>query len=753
MNKVRRRQRGAGAVSSGESTEDSQFSTLWLAAVTALLVATPLIPSESRPELGTGVVLTMGWFVVLLGWSLAGVLARKRTLHWSLAAVALLVFVALVGISGWWMAGQGQPRSVINMCWQWVGYAVAFFIVRQVVRQPVEIRALVVVMIGLAACLSMHSFWQYAVAMPETRRLFEEDPEQALLTAGFNAPQGSAERALFVSRLYSTEPTATFTLANSLAGFLTPWLIVTAAILFRSIGKRSAPAALTSGLAALAMIGTSLVLTKSRTAWIAALLGFVLLAIAGRQARRESGLDARVVAGIVAVLLISVVIGVLAGGLDSLVITESQKSVLYRVQYWQATGQMIREHPWFGCGPGNFQQFYTSYKFPEASETVADPHNFVLEVWATMGTPALVAFAAVLVCCIWHMRRPLASESLPKPGTERPVWPIYGGALAGIAIARPAGLFVGFEPDPIILLVGVPVAGLVIALLHDWVRSGELPAYVLGAAVAALLINLLAAGGISYAGVATSIWLLLALAMNLRSAGAEGNAIPHWMNWVVVTVAGLLVLAMYTTAYRPVTAARTRIGDGQTFAREGLLAQAEGSWQAAAELDPQASRPWNAIADVRHRRWLTSGGEAERAAFQAAAEAMIDRNRRSSEARMQYGHWLLLGYRRLGDREFLEQAVELYREVIELYPNYNRGHAQLAWVLHLAAEPGLAAESAARALELDARNPHVEQKLHRFQLFDPGGSITGQVPGPGDVDTEQWMRQLRNGQAETVAPE
>ncbi len=53
---------------------------------------------------------------------------------------------------------------------------------------------------------------------------------------------------------------------------------------------------------------------------------------------------------------------------------------------------MIADHPWLGCGPGNFQDFYTQYKLPEASEEIADPHNFLLEIWATAGTPAATAF-------------------------------------------------------------------------------------------------------------------------------------------------------------------------------------------------------------------------------------------------------------------------------------------------------------------------------------------------------------------------
>ncbi len=61
---------------------------------------------------------------------------------------------------------------------------------------------------------------------------------------------------------------------------------------------------------------------------------------------------------------------------------------------------MIFDHPLLGCGPGNFQQYYTFYKLPEASETVADPHNFLLEIAATAGLPALALLFWLLALAV-----------------------------------------------------------------------------------------------------------------------------------------------------------------------------------------------------------------------------------------------------------------------------------------------------------------------------------------------------------------
>ena len=53
---------------------------------------------------------------------------------------------------------------------------------------------------------------------------------------------------------------------------------------------------------------------------------------------------------------------------------------------------MIRDQPWFGVGPGNFGRHYPRYMAPTDFEKVKDPHNFALEIWASCGILALLAF-------------------------------------------------------------------------------------------------------------------------------------------------------------------------------------------------------------------------------------------------------------------------------------------------------------------------------------------------------------------------
>ena len=115
---------------------------------------------------------------------------------------------------------------------------------------------------------------------------------------------------------------------------------------------------------------------------------------------------------------------------------------------------MIGDHPWFGCGPGNFQSYYTRYKVPEASETIADPHNFLLEIAATAGLPSLVLFllaGVALAVALWRRRDACASaeQCATMPSEVASISPgsVYAGVVVGFLLAFPAGWAGGIAPD------------------------------------------------------------------------------------------------------------------------------------------------------------------------------------------------------------------------------------------------------------------------------------------------------------------
>ena len=116
------------------------------------------------------------------------------------------------------------------MLFEWLALGLVFFLTRQLVRTRREARALVAVMIALAAALAVYGYYQVFVGLPAARAEYAANPDEALKDVGQWAPAGSAERLRFERRLASDEPMATFALTNSLAALLAPWLLVATGI-------------------------------------------------------------------------------------------------------------------------------------------------------------------------------------------------------------------------------------------------------------------------------------------------------------------------------------------------------------------------------------------------------------------------------------------------------------------------------------------------------------------------------------------
>src|SRR5262249_53706738 len=154
----------------------------------------------------------------------------------------------------------------------------------------------------------------------------------------------------------SSEPIGMFALANTLAGLLAWAAVIWAGLL--GAADRDALWWQRTIAAALGMLLLyCLLLTKSRTAFVGLVAGIVA-GIAGAGLWRSS--DRHRLGWLVAGGLLAAVgiFGVAAttGGIDRFVLSESAKSLRYRLEYWQATCQMLSDSPrnWLvGVGPGN----------------------------------------------------------------------------------------------------------------------------------------------------------------------------------------------------------------------------------------------------------------------------------------------------------------------------------------------------------------------------------------------------------------
>jgi hypothetical protein len=535
-----------------------------------------------------------------------------------------------------------------------------------------------------------------------------------LREAGLHLPQGSAEARLFDDRVRSVEPLATFALTNSLAGYLAPWLIVGLGM-GMGLGRVAPGPGRTRLWAAVACatlpVALCLLLTKSRSACLAALLGIVLVALSGGKHLRRSGLLIAAAAAVAVGALVAITLAV--RGLDVQVLSEAGKSFGYRLQYWQASLGMIAGHPWAGCGPGQFQDRYTAYMLPTAGEVIADPHNFLLEIWATAGTPAMLALVAVLAALaaavLRASRRP--SDSLPDDAvrSSRAVadnpWPVYVGGAAGALLGMLVGLASQAPPGWIVLVLGLPVAAAVVALLAEWVDRGTLTAVLPAIGVLVLLVNLSAAGALAFPGVAGTLWLLAAIALN-EAAHGRTIAVPRAV-WgtLLVTCLGLAI-ACYVTAYSPVLRSgatlRTALSDP---------ARAEYHLLEATQADPWAVEPWALLAAQAHRRWQQTGEPEALRLFESSARTAAALAPHASTLRWQTGEGYLDIFLKTRQRDYLEKALAAYRQAVDLYPTSAMYQASLAVVLEQTGNKAGFEEHRQAALRLDAKTPHLNRKL------------------------------------------
>jgi hypothetical protein len=399
---------------------------------------------------------------------------------------------------------------------------------------------------------------------------------------------------------------------------------------------------------------------------------------------------------------------------------------------------MIADAPWLGWGPGNFRDLYTAYKLPGSLEEVADPHNMILELWATAGTPAMLAMVALLAFFFVEiLARPIAPARATtdrlRPG--QPIWQVPLGAVAGLPLAWLLGFvfhpLIGPSARPVAILL--VAAGLIVMLagIWQWVERGVLTRTLLAAATAAMLINLSAAGGLGNPGISTGLWLLLAVGLNLVPQAFEGWQPPRLATGAALLLGVGLLAACQWTAYRPLV-------DGAVARDRARIAaqrnDPDGQWHALLEANRADRRSAETARDsvavlfrelqlclLRNDPDQQSVQQRLTVDFAAVANSWQRRAPYSAAVRKQIGDMYLQLYRRSGQRDFLEAAVEMCLQAAARYPHNGLIAAHLAWAESLAQNTERAKTAARRALQLDNLQVHPQLKLqHESQrLADP----------------------------------
>lgn len=282
-------------------------------------------------------------------------------------------------------------------------------------------------------------------------------------------------------------------------------------------------------------------------------------------------------------------------------------------------------------------------------------------------------------------------------------------------MALPLGLMSAASPGVPAVLLGLPLAAACVAVLAGWVYRGRMPPRLPAVGGLVLLVNLLAAGGIGFPGVAGSLWLLLAVGLNTAAADRPPWTLPRFSAAAVLIVALGLALACYATAYGPVLRCQAGLRPAQEAWAQGNLAAAEKHLLAAAKADPLAAEPWHQLVAVAASRWREEKTpETLRRLEQYLNqydEVLAERTPNSSRAWLAAGELYEDVYSTTGHRGDIEKAIEAYSRAVALYPNSGLCRARLALAHEAAGDLGNFREQADWALRLDEQTPHADQKL------------------------------------------
>ena len=668
-------------------------------------------------------------------WGLIGVVGAgcwfyfKKGTFGRLVSADLLVaaFFCLYVLSGALGVIHGDQRAALNCLWSTAFYALIYLLVRQIVVTSDRKRILLSSLMCGAVVLSTWAVYQRYVEYPADKAKYQENPAVYLQQIGIDPSEDSPARRSFEDRFFAFEPSASFSLTNSLAAFLTPCFVLLAAAWAQNWNRRAG-----WGLvAAMGFVAFAVALTHARAAMLGIAFALFCGAVYGF-ARVPGYAKAKWL-----IMLIFVILTTFAGTvvliLKPSLLDSAMLTLEYRFEYWDSALQMIWHHPWLGVGAGNFQNYYTQFMPSTAGEAVADPHNFLLEIAAVSGIPASLIF--------WFLLGYLGYKLVLNPDkSSNDVPPLslklsLAISLASLVIGYGLGfLAMGQTPGPFIVLLCASVAAPL--LIVPGISQTKFSPVTITLALIGLLTALMLSGGIAYTTIAAVFWTLTALIVNQTFVSEqEPQAAPASSPFASrLTVAGLCVLfaLCYFTGFYPTTeSARARMASLQDTTPESQLADLEQSVKA----DSIAFQPRFDLAQWNWTQWTRTKNNEN---FDQCVEMFhqaLERNPQSSVLWREYGIRLYKYGRESGDWSHENDAYAALNSACLLHQADYVARAYLA-LLDLTS-PVLTPsqeEMCRKALSaLDDSNNRVEESR---------ALITATLLKKRRQDAQRWAREL-----------
>jgi tetratricopeptide (TPR) repeat protein len=282
---------------------------------------------------------------------------------------------------------------------------------------------------------------------------------------------------------------------------------------------------------------------------------------------------------------------------------------------------------------------------------------------------------------------------------------ILAGGACGFLLSVPLGLMSSAPPGLAAVWLGLPVASLVVTMLWTWISNRSMPVLLPAVAALALLVNLSAAGAMGFAGVAGSLWLLLALWL-AATERERPHRFPRLAAFGGAGVGLVIAIACHQSAYGPVLESRAALRAAHRDPK-----RAEEHFREAVLADPWAAEPRKQLAETLLTRWRQERSRSVWDEFEATLQEWLRRDPNSSSAWATAGSLYLDACAVTSSRTIREQAASAYRRAVELYPTSAAYRSTLAILLREMGNEEAFREQAAEALQLHENTPHADKKL------------------------------------------
>ena len=700
--------------------EGLKYSALWM-----LLAAVRLAQQSTRPRA-----------------------CRIRPANWIATALmsGLLMMIVAHWVSTWYVFRiEGDRRAALNLSFEWTAAAAIFYLIASVSSQLIQRQRILATLIGIGLGLSIVGIWQHHFFYKSQAEWYRQQTSssstgtssgQAALDESrtrtqlqqMQLPTSGSGRQLFEQRLLaSSEPFGTFALANTLGGYLAIVTVLIVAAGREFINRKQRPPVMSClfVLGTLLLVGYCLILTKSRTAWIgtAAAIACLMVLNSQRIALRQWAIRLGLTGAFVTLLAgASLAIGLI----DREVILESPRSLQFRLLYWTGTADVIAEEPLFGTGPGNFRQVYLKYKRPESSEEILDPHNIVLDAWATTGLAGLCGVLLILGAC------GVGLFSAATNSDDSPVYPnenkdYYSGNFYVLAVCAGWCLhqFVRWWDGDLwnelqTAYLAIPAACVVThwSMPTLWRCSPR----ILIAGLGALLVHLMGAGGLQI----TIVPVLLAVVSAVVFAQLRRKYTPTQQSTrsIIRLTAAVVALAISGAiiqyGIRPVDKSRRWLEEASYLESLGKTQAATSACDSAAAADLLAPKPrqqkmsllaYKLIQQLRTRSFHPDNDSKQTDSIHELANQVLKACQELAERdrRLVLPHYYqskvlthLSGMEGFEDAE--RNTIAEIETVLELYPSNGMFRAEAANMFFSAGKFESAKNAANRALQIDNIN-------------------------------------------------